>query len=52
MDDNYSLEFQNLYKKIFEKYVLSKVDLNKYEEMINSSELGFGKLIMLLFGLV
>ena len=36
------LKYENLYKKYFEVYVFSLVNLKKYDDLINNSELGFG----------
>ena len=34
--------YENEYKKYFEKFVLANIDLKKYDDMITSSDLGFG----------
>lgn len=36
------IEYENLYKKYFEIYMFSLIDLKKYDDLINNSELGFG----------
>lgn len=34
--------YEELYKYIFEKYIMTKVDLKKYDDLISNSDLGFG----------
>ena len=33
---------EELYKYIFERYIMTKIDLKKYDDMISNSDLGFG----------
>ena len=35
------IKLENLYKELFEKYLINKIDLIKYDNEINSSSLGF-----------
>ena len=46
VDDDYSLylKIQSLYLKVLEKYLESKIDLKKYDDIINNSELDFGEI--------
>lgn len=37
-------EYENIYKKYFEEFLLSKVDLVNYDSLISQSEFGFGEL--------
>ena len=43
MSEEDYLKYENKYKEYFEKYLLSKIPLTKYEKEIDESPLGFGK---------
>ena len=44
LDEKTYIELENIYKKVFEEYLLSKVNLLNYYSLIKNSELGFGLL--------
>ncbi len=41
IENNY-IELQNKYKKLFEQYILQKINLKKYDDLILNSNLDFG----------